>query len=126
MIADGVQAAGEQWRAARLEAVAALTDALEWMLPRRRWEHVQAALAEMAAAAAGDGPDQLWQATANLELCGPQRVKIRLGDAAEPDDLKTPAPKAVRDRIAELMHTLAPGGRSAADDEPEPGSLSGT
>ncbi|HLK00814.1 MAG TPA: CATRA system-associated protein [Streptosporangiaceae bacterium] len=112
-----------EWRAAHLEAVAALTDALEWRLPAQRWEHIQTVLAEMAEAAAAGSTDRLWHATANLELCGPQRVGTRLGDAAEPGDMKTPVPKAVRDRIVELTHTL--GDRTAADDEPEPGTQSG-
>jgi hypothetical protein len=119
VIADGAASHEVEWRAARHEAVAALTEALRWELPQWRWENVQAVLAELAGA---DSPDRLWQATASLELCGPLRVARRLGDAPEPDDIQLPAPKAVRERIAELIDTLAPGGHARAGDEPGPGS----
>jgi hypothetical protein len=94
----------QEWRAAREESVAALTEALSWHLPEPWWKQVEETLADMAAAASptATSPQALWQATGLLELYSPLRVTTRLGDTPQ-----LPAPKAVRERIAELIDTLS-------------------
>ena len=49
MIKDDAGTGDTQWRAAREEAHAALSDALGWYLPAARWEQVREAVADMAA-----------------------------------------------------------------------------
>jgi len=107
MISGGTEAGGAEWQAARDEALEVLRDAMLWNLPGPRWDQVDKAVADMAAAFAGDSLDALWQATGCLQLCGQLRVQIRLGDSTD-----LPAPKAVRERVSDLIDTLehdAPG-----------------
>jgi hypothetical protein len=89
------------WQAARDEAVAALTEALTWELTESRWEQVSSAVEEIASAVNAARPDALWQTTGDLQLYASLRVRTRLGDTPP-----LPAPKALRERIAELVESL--------------------
>ena len=108
-----------EWHAARSEALVMLQDAVAWNLPITGWEQVQSAVADMAAAVAATSLDALWQTISRLEYCSPLRVSTRVGDTPP-----LPAPKAVRDRVTELIATLArEGGLGPADERcPESGS----
>jgi hypothetical protein len=93
----------DEWQGARGAAVSVLRDMLCWNLQPRRWERVRQVLEEMAAAAAAPGPAALRDTTETLELYSPVRVETRLGD--EPYG---PVPVAIREQVAELVHTLQP------------------
>jgi hypothetical protein len=111
---DGGGASEAEWRAARAEAVLALDEALTWNLAAPGWARVQAAVRDMTGAASAS-PDALRQVTVVLELCGPQRIATRLGDASQ-----LPAPMAVQERIAELVCTLTQDSAPDADDAADP------
>lgn len=98
---SGTDGSGTEWQDARDEALEMLRDTMLWNLPGPRWDQVGEVVAGMAAAFAGDSPDALWQATGCLQLCGQLRVQIRLAGSTDP-----PAPKAVRERISDLIDTL--------------------
>jgi len=117
LIDDKAGTGGTEWRAARDEAAAALSDALIWNLSAARWEQVQDAVADMATAVASASLDDLWQTTGRLELCSPLRVVTRLGDTPQ-----LPAPEAIRDQIAALITALGDGPPSGGG---KPGPLSG-
>ena len=102
-----------EWRAARSEALVMLQDALAWNLPVTDWEQVQNAVTDMAIAVATTSLDALWQTVSRLEFCSPLRVATRVGDTPP-----LPAPKAVRDRVTELIATLAREGGLEPADEP--------
>jgi len=123
LVNDSAGTGDTEWRAACDEAQAALSDALVWNLPASRWERVQEAVADMAAAVAAGRLDDLWQTTGRLELCSPVRVVTRLGDTPQ-----LPAPKAVREQIAELIDALTGNGDrdAAADSGPAAGSTAAT
>lgn len=114
MITDN--AGDREWHAARDEALAALSDVPEWILSAARWEQVREAIANMTAAVSAASPDDLWQTTSVLELCGPLRVAVRLGDTPA-----LPAPKAVRDQVAELVTDLKTDASRQAGGMPESG-----
>ena len=116
---DNAGTGDTEWRAARDEAQAALSDALVWKLPATRWEQVREAVADMATAVTDGRPADLWQAIGRLELCSPVRVATRLGDTPQ-----LPAPKAVREQIAELTDALTGNGdrNAGAPSEPAAGS----
>jgi hypothetical protein len=95
----------DEWQRARRDAVTMLRDVLGWNLPPARWERVRQVLAQLAAAAAEPGPAVLREVTAALELYAPVRVGTRLGD--EPYG---PAPRGIREQVAELVETLQPEG----------------
>jgi hypothetical protein len=100
---DSAGAGGVDWPAARDEATAVLGEVLSWRLTEPEWEQVTRAVAEVAAAIQAPSTDELWRTTEELQLHGALRVKIRLGE--KPPEL--PAPKALRDRVAELVESLA-------------------
>ena len=114
MSAGNASNSGTEWHAARSEALAVLHDALGWNLPGPRWEQVQSTVADIAAAVAAASLDALWQTISRLELCSPLRVVTRVGDTPP-----LPAPKAVRERIAELIDTLAREGDPKVGHEPD-------
>jgi hypothetical protein len=111
VVTDNAGTSDTRWSAVRGEAVEALRDALVWNLPEPRWTQAGAAIAGMAAAVAAASLEGLRQTTAHLELCGPLRVKIRLGDTPP-----LPAPKATRERITELIDTLTRDDKKADDE----------
>ena len=115
MIDDKAGTGGTEWRSAHDEACAALSDALMWNLSAARWEQVQDAVADMAAAVAAASLDDLWQTTGRLELCSPLRVVTRLGDTPQ-----LPAPEAIRDQIAALISALAGDGDPSGSGKPGP------
>lgn len=119
MINDNAGSGDTEWRAARDEALAALSDALMWNLSAPRWEQVQGAIADVAAALSAGSLAALWESTGRLELCGPLRVSTRLGDTPV-----LPAPKAVREQITELIDALTEDGALKAGAESEAGSAS--
>jgi hypothetical protein len=119
VINDNAGSGDMEWRAARDEALAALSDALMWNLSAPRWEQVQGAIADVAAALSAGSLAALWESTGRLELCGPLRVSTRLGDTPV-----LPAPKAVREQITELIDALTEDGALKAGAESEAGSAS--
>jgi hypothetical protein len=117
VINDNAGSGDMEWRAARDEALAALSDALLWNLSASRWEQVQDAITDVTAALSAASLAALWESTGRLELCGPLRVSTRLGDMPV-----LPAPKAVREQITELIDALTDGGELTAGAESEAGS----
>jgi len=95
-------------QAAREEAAIALTEALAWTLTESTWDQVSRTVEAIASAAEAGDADVLWQTAGDLELQAPLRVMGRLGDTPP-----LPAPKALRERIAELVESL---GGPAPDD----------
>lgn len=100
---DSAGARGGDRLAARDEATAVLGEVLSWRLTEPEWEQVASAVAEVAAAIEALNADELWRTTEELQLHGALRVTTRLG--AKPP--KLPAPKALRERVAELVESLA-------------------
>ena len=97
------------WREACDEAVLTLRDALEWVLPEPSWEHILAAVSEIAQAVAAASPELLFEATSQLELCGPRRIVERLGAADK-------APLQAREQITALVQTLTPDSEPTSGD----------
>jgi hypothetical protein len=112
VIGDDIGASDEEWLAACDEALAVLSDSLIWRLPEPSWDHVVAALVEIAEAVEASSLDDLWRGIASLELCGPLRISTRLGDTPQ-----LPAPKPVLERVAELTTVLRPEDGRKDDDE---------
>jgi hypothetical protein len=96
---------------ARAEALAVVSDALQWRLAEARWQAIKQVLIGMDAALAAGDLDALAGATADLELAGPLRI-TRIG--ATP--VVPPAPP-VRDLLNRLVYSL--GGIPAPQHEPE-------
>lgn len=105
-----------EWEQARQEAAASVQSVLRWNLTPARWDMVGGVLAELTAAAAAPAPAGLWEAAETLDLYMPVRVDTRLGD--EP---RGPAPRAIREQIAELVDTLQPHGPRGRDGAGLPG-----
>lgn len=105
----------------RADAVAVLTDILEWQLVPQRWERVEQIVDSLAEALAGGDVAAVREATAELELAGPVRA-TRIG--ATP---LVPVPERVRDRTNHLVHSLGstpqhpPGGPANSSGEPGSG-----
>jgi hypothetical protein len=110
MIADDARASSREWAAACDEAREVLADVPRWSLPEPRWEQARRAMADMTGALAAASLKELWRATGRLQLCSPPRVLTRLGD-----DPPLPAPKAVRERVAELIYSLDPAVSRSGD-----------
>lgn len=121
VINDNAGSGDIEWRAARDEALAALSDALVWNLSPSRWEQVRDAVGDLSAALSAGRLDALWQSTGRLELCGPLRVSTRLGDTPA-----LPAPKPVREQITDLIDALTEDGGRTGAAESGPGSPSTT
>ncbi|GAA2592308.1 hypothetical protein GCM10010435_83810 [Winogradskya consettensis] len=86
----------------RERALQVLQDALLWDLTVTQWTEVGYGLRRLRRACdAGDDRRQR-DAVADLEVAGPHRVS-GLEDAG-----RLPAPREVRERINELIHTLGP------------------
>ena len=115
LIDDKAGTGDTEWRAARDEARAALSDALMWNLTAARWEQVQDAIADMAAAVTSARLDDLWQTTGRLELCSPLRVVTRLGETPQ-----LPAPETIREQIVALISALAGDGNPSGGGKPGP------
>ncbi len=93
-------------RDAAVDAAGVLIIALRWHLPRARWQAVEEALDELAAAISAADVAAMRAATAELIAVGPLRV-TRVGDVPE-----VPAPETAQDKLNKLVHDLdsvAPG-----------------
>lgn len=96
------------------DALDVLRHAGGWQLPPGRWVEVERQLHALRLALANSDGGAFRRATAELELLGP----VRAASAQNPP--REPAGERVRERIAELIHTLTP-----ARPIPEPGSDDG-
>ena len=96
----------------RADALAVISDALNWRLADGRWRAVGQLLVAMNAAVAAHDPAALAAATADLELAGPVRI-TRIGAT----DAVYAAPP-VRDLLNQLVHSL---GGTRPSSQPEPG-----
>lgn len=85
----------------RADALALLHDALGWRLTRERWRGVERSLDAMAVALDGGEFALFAEAVNDLEADGPVRA-TRIEDVPP-----EPAPEPVRERISELVHSLA-------------------
>ncbi|WP_158854839.1 CATRA system-associated protein [Saccharothrix deserti] len=98
----------------RDDALSLLREALAWRLIGDRWRAVDRALDGMAAALERGEADAFRRVLHDLELAGPTRVVPIEGASV------LPAPEPVRERINQLVHTLAevdrPDRRSPQDD----------
>jgi hypothetical protein len=79
------------------EILAILADVPSWRMTPDQWVAADLALQSLAGALATGSAAAFAQATAALELAGPQRIRIRLGDEQQPP------PEPVRDRINRLQ-----------------------
>lgn len=85
----------------RADALALLRDALGWRLTGERWHEVERRLDAMADALDRGECGRFAEAVNDLEADGPVRA-TRIEDVPP-----EPAPEPVRERISELVHSLA-------------------
>jgi hypothetical protein len=93
------------------DALALLRAVPQWRLPGPRWEQVRLHLDRIAAGLARDDAAEVAEAVADLRLCAPTRI--------EPITARAGAPDEVLDRIAPLVHSLAPQPEKKPDS-PQP------
>ncbi|MFI0480907.1 CATRA system-associated protein [Actinomadura sp. 9N215] len=87
------------------DALDVLGDLLMWRFPLERWARIEPVAARMQEACAAGDEAALRNATADLELMGPDRI-TRIGDTPV-----VPPPPRIRERANQLIHSL--GGNAA-------------
>jgi hypothetical protein len=100
-------------------AISVLGEMQEWHVTQNQWERVSQRLEELELAVASGHDLAAEQAAMQLELAGPFRV-IRAG-SSKVAPVTGPVPGPVRERTAELIHTLEARLAPSEDADAAPG-----